>query len=250
MSAMRITISRLPPLAAALATLLLAGTAAAQVDCNEGLAPIDRSAGSRMGAMDFIRNVAANEVSYSKAFLNYTYTLEVSVQTLQGDTVDGEFHRVSSVDYDAAGNRRETVTNAPTNTLTRAQVGDRDVEALRDSFTLTPALLAQRDIVYAGRQQIGNINTAAFDILPRNDQATPTRFAGRVWVRISDNSIIRVCGRVGSGPFGRLRYQVVRTQVGDQYWFPATIRADEDAPLGAGKVHVRVAVKYSDYKLR
>jgi hypothetical protein len=247
---MTITIFRLSAPAAALVALLLAGTAAAQVDCIEGPPPIDTSAGARMGAMDFIRHVAANEVSYSKAFLSYTYTLEVSVQTLQGGTVDGEFHQVSKVDYDPAGNRRETVTNALTNTLTRAQLGDRDVEALRDSFTLTPALLAERDIVYAGRQQIGNINAAAFDILPRNAQPTPARFVGRVWVRISENAIIRVCGRVGSGPFGPLRYQVIRAQVGDQFWFPASIRADEDAATTSGKVHVRVTVKYSDYMLR
>jgi hypothetical protein len=247
---MRTTISRLSPLAAALAALLLAGTAAAQVNCNEGLDPLDTSAGSRMGAMDFIRSVAANEVAYSKAFLNYTYTLEVSVQTLQGDTVDGEFHQVSTIDYDTAGNRRETVTGGPTNTMTRAQLGDRDVEALRESFTLTPALLAERDIVYAGRQQIGNINAAAFDILPRDGKATPSRFAGRVWVRVNENAIIRVCGRVGGGPFGALRYRVTRTQLGEQHWFPATIAADEDAATAAGKVHVRVSVKYTDYKLR
>jgi hypothetical protein len=232
------------------ASLLGAGSANAQIDCNEGLQPIDRSAPSRMGAVDFIHDVASNEVAYAEAFPGFTYSLEVTVQTLQGDTVDGEFHQASNIDYDATGKRRETVVVGPTNTLTRAQLGDRDVEALRDSFTLTPALLANRDIVYAGRQQIGNINTAAFDILPRNSQAPSRRFLGRVWVRISENAIIRVCGRVSSGPFGPLRYQVVRTNVGDRFWFPETIRADEETPFGDGKVHVRVTVNYTDYKAR
>jgi hypothetical protein len=240
----------LPAVAALLAGLLVAAAASAQVNCNEGLSPLDTSAGARMGAMDFIRDVAANEVNYAKAFSDFTYNLDVTVQTLQGDSVDGEFHQASRIDYDAGGNRREIVLVGPTNTMTRAQLGDRDVEALRDSFTLTPALLGDRDIVYAGRQQVGTINTAAFDILPRSGQPTTSRFAGRTWVRISENAIIRVCGRVGVGPFGPLRYRVIRAQVGERYWFPATISADEDAPMGDRKVHVQVEVKYSDYKAR
>ncbi len=247
---MSIRIPRLIAAVGGLATLLIAASAAAQVDCNEGLAPLDTKAGSRMGAMDFIRHVATNEVAFAKAFLNYTYTLEINVQTVQGDTVDGEFHEVANIDYDTAGNRRATMISGPTNTLTRAQIGDRDVEALRDAFTLTPALLSDRDIVYSGRQQIGNIDAAVFDILPRNGQATPTRFAGRTWVRISENAIIRICGRVGGGPFGSLRYRVIRAHIGDQFWFPANIRADEDAPIGGTKVHVRVAVDYTNYKPR
>jgi hypothetical protein len=240
-------------LAAALvfASLVVPGAATAQVDCNEGLKPLDRDAGSRMGAVDFIREVAANEVAYGQAFGGYTYTTEVTVQTVQGDTVDGQFHQISYIDYDPKGARRETMVEGPTNTMSRAQLGDKDIEALRDSFTLTPALLAERDIVYAGRQQVGSINAAAFDILPRNGQATTRRFNGRVWVRVSESAIFRICGRVGSGPFGPLRYLVERTRVGDHAWFPGTIRADEDAPMGGDKkVHVRVTVKYTDYKPR
>ncbi len=244
------SVVRVSSVALALGTLLFACSAGAQVNCNDGLAPIDRSAGARMGAVDFIRDVAANEVAFAKAFNDYTYTLDVSVQTLKDDAVDGEFRQGSRIDYDGSGKRRETVTNGPTNTLTRAQLGDRDVESLRDSFTLSPQLLADRDVVYAGRQVLGNINTAAFDILPRNDQTSTRRFLGRAWVRMSQNAIIRVCGRVSSGPFGPLRYLVERAQVAERFWFPGAIRADEDAPFNGQKVHVRVMVKYSDYKRR
>lgn len=247
---MRKSISALGTAAIVLASSLIAGPAIAQVDCNQGLAPLDTAAGSRMGAMDFIHDVAAKEVAFARAFTGFAYTLDVTVQTLQDDKVDGEFHQVSNITYDATGARREAVTQGPTNTLVRVKLGNRDVESLRDAFSLTPDILADRDVVYAGRQELDNINTAAFDILARGAQARPQTFQGRVWVRLSEDAIIRSCGRVTTGPFGPMRYLVDRTQVGDQYYFPALIRADEHTPIDDKPVRVRVTVKYSNYKRR
>ena len=61
---------------------------------------------------------------------------------------------------------------------------------------------------------------------------------------------MRLCGRSRSAPIGRMRYQVIRAPVAEQYWFPASIRADEEAMVGSATVHVRVTVKYSNYKAR
>jgi hypothetical protein len=232
------------------AALALAQPAAAQINCVEGVEPLEATVESRLGVTDFIREVAAKEAAFSKAFARYTYTLDVSVQTLQGETVDGELRKTSRIDSDAAGARRTTVLQEPVNTLTRVKLTDRDVDALRDAFVLTTAILADRDIVYAGRQKVGNIDAAVFDILPRTQDSGPHGFIGRTWVRQRGNAIIRICGRVASGPFGPMRYSVERMQIADQYWFPATIRADEDTEVDNRTVHVRVTVKYSDYTPR
>ena len=49
----------------------------------------------------------------------------------------------------------------------------------------------------------------------------------------------------------RLAGKVIRALVDDQYWFPASIRADEEAQIGKDeRVHVRVTVTYSNYKSR
>ncbi len=218
-----------------LLTLLLAGPAAAQIKCSEGMEPLERDAESRMSAQDFIKEVATNETVFSKAFASYGYKLEVSVQTLDGDSVDGEYRRTSTIDFDANGQRRETVTEGPVNTLTRVKLGDHDFETLREAFSLIATKVSDNDIVYAGRQRVGDINAAVFDILPRNQAADIRGFEGRVWVR---------------SPIAPMRFDVVRAPVDEKYWFPALIRADEDARISGDTVHVRLTAKYSEYKAR
>jgi hypothetical protein len=234
-----------------LIALLLTLPASAQIKCSDGMEPLDRSAESRTSAQDFIKEVATNEVVFSRAYASFGYKAEIDVKTLLGDTVDGEYRRVSTVDFDANGQRRETVIEGPTNTLTRLKLGEHDFDTLREAFTLTAAKVSDNDIVYSGRQQIGDINAAVFDLLPRKEVADVRGFEGRVWVRVRDSAIMRSCGRSSAAPIGPLRFESIRMLVADKYWFPALIRADEDARVGQEeKVHVRVTVKYSDYKAR
>jgi hypothetical protein len=230
--------------------LLLAWPAAAQVKCTAGMEALQRDSESRMSAQDFIKEVAKNEVVFSKALASYGYKLEVSVQTLDGDTVDGEFRRTSTVTFDDKGERRETVADGSVNTLSRVKFGERDVEGLREAFTLTAAKVSDNDIVYSGRQRIGETNAAVFDILPRNQSADIRGFEGRVWVRARDSAIMHLCGRSRSSPIAPMRFDVARVAVDDKYWFPELIRADEDAHVGREVIHVRLSVKYSDYKAR
>jgi hypothetical protein len=61
---------------------------------------------------------------------------------------------------------------------------------------------------------------------------------------------MRLCGRTSNSPIGPMRFEVVRVLVAEQYWFPISMRADEEVPIGDEKVHVRVTVKFSDYKAR
>jgi hypothetical protein len=235
---------------AVLATMLaVAGPAFAQVKCGEDLPPVDRDAESRMSAQDFVREVTAKEAVFARALGTFGYTTEASVQTLVGDTVDGEFRQVATLGFDASGPKRE-VADGAVNTLTRIKFGDRELEALRDAFTLTSDRIATGDIVYSGRQRMGPFNASLFDVLPR-DLAAPVRgFQGRVWVRAREDAVMRLCGRSGSTPIAPLRFEVVRALVGEQYWFPVLIRADEDAKIGGETVHVRLTVKYSNYKAR
>ena len=132
----------------------------------------------------------------------------------------------------------------------RHLVGDRDFDALREAFTLTAAKVSDNDVVYAGRQQIGGIDAAVFDVMPRNQSADVRGFEGRVWVRVRDNAIMHICGRTSSSPIAPMRFDIKRAAVDDKYWFPVQIRADEDARISGEAVHVTLTVKYSDYKAR
>ena len=230
--------------------LALAAPARAQVNCASDLPPIDRDAESRMSAQDFIRALTVKEAAFSKALGNYGYTVDATVETLAGDTVDGEYHQVSMLSFDANGPRREPILTT-VNTLKRIKFVDRDVEALRDAFTLTPDRVSTGDIVYSGRQKVGDVNAALFDVLPRNPTGEIRGFEGRAWVRASADSVMRLCGRSNATPIAPMRFEVIRALVDDQYWFPVSIRADEEAQIGKdAKVHVRVTVTYSNYKSR
>ncbi len=233
-----------------LLAVLAASPATAQVKCTDSMETLERDADSRMSAQDFIKDVETNEAVFAKAFASYGYRLEVSVQTLLGETVDGEYRRTSTVDFDDKGQRRETVNDGPVNTLTRLRVADREFDKLREAFSLTPAKVLDNDIVYAGRQRIGDINAAAFDIVPRNQSGDIRGFEGRVWVRARDDAIMHICGRSSGSPIAPLRFDVTRASVDEKYWFPVLIRADEDARISGDTVHVRLTAKYSDYKAR
>lgn len=230
--------------------LALIAPAGAQVRCADDLPPVDRDAQTRMTAQDFIRALTVKEAAFAKALGNYGYTVDAHVETLAGDTVDGEYHQVSILKFDADGPKREPILTT-VNTLKRIRFTDRDVEALRDAFTLTPDRVSTGDIVYSGRQKVGEINAALFDVLPRNPSAEIRGFEGRAWVRASADAVMRLCGRSNATPIAPMRFEVIRALVDDQYWFPVSIRADEEAQVGKeDKVHVRVTVTYSNYRSR
>jgi hypothetical protein len=226
----------------------VAGSAAAQVKCSEDLPPVDRDAQSRMTVQEFIREVTAKEVASTRAFADFGYTVDATVETLTGDAVDGEYRHVSTVIVDGATTRRDVATSV--NTLKRVKFADRDLETLREAFALTPERISGGDIVYSGRQRIGEINPSLFDVLPRNRDAEVRGFEGRVWVRAREDAVMRLCGRSSASPIAPLRFQVVREPVAEKYWFPVSMRADEEMPVGDEKVHVRVTVTYSNYKAR
>ena len=242
------------PLVLLTAAMFAGSPALARIDCNEGLEPLDSAAESRLTAQDFISQVAVKEKTLAKAFASYGYKLEVLIQTLKDGQVDGEFRQVSLTAIDDKGGRREEVEGTTTNTLSRVKFSDKDVSAFRDTlpFTLTPDKLADRDIVYSGRQRVGDFRAHVFDILPRNGQDRDRAFLGRTWVRGRAMAIVRTCGRTPGFPIARMRFEGVRAQIADSDdYMPLSIRADEEVEIEgdkSGKVHVCVNVKYSDYK--
>ena len=240
------------PVAVFLSFLLLTLPAVAQINCNEGMEPIDRDAPSSMDALEFTHAVAAKEVILAKALAKFGYRVEVSVQTVKGDAVDGEFRQAFDVFFDNNGMRATKSVDVATNTLSRFKLSDKDVDTLVSAppFALTPDVLAEKDAVYSGRQQVGQYSPSVFDLLPRDDQAPLHGFIGRVWVWPDKSAVLRSCGRSTAYPIAPMRYEIRRQRVGEEYWFPDSIRADEDVRTDDNPVHLRVNVKYSDYKAR
>src|SRR5215475_16155225 len=96
-----------------LLAFLLPLTLAAQTNCEDGNGPLNRAEPQGISVQELIQKFAGKEGVFKDARNHYTYTQEVVVQTLDGDSVSGEFRQVTDILYDDKGQRIEKVTFAP-----------------------------------------------------------------------------------------------------------------------------------------
>src|SRR5260370_17280133 len=144
--------------------VLLLVVVAGQGDCEEGNAALNAASQQGIRVQEIIQKFAAKESVFRQARNNYTYTQDVTVQTLDGRIVDGEYRQVSNISYDDKGGRGETVTFAPPNTLVRVVLSREDFDDIPNAppFLLTTEDLPRYDVVYAGQQHLDEIDTYVF----------------------------------------------------------------------------------------
>lgn len=228
----------------------------AQTDCEEGNGALKTNQPAGTTSQEIIEKFAAKEGVFKQARDSYTYTQDVTVQTLEGHTVDGEFREVTDVTYDDKGNRIENVTYAPQPTLTRVSMSKEDFEDIRHKmpFVLTTQDLPQYDILYVGAQHVDEIDTYVFDIAPKKVEKDKRYFQGRIWVDDHDLQIVKTCGKTvpdirKKGDENLMpKFVTYREQIDGQYWFPTYTRADDDLHFSLGDVHIREVIKYTNYK--
>ena len=243
----------------ALTVLLSPLALTAQTNCEEGDGPLNSAPPQGISVPDLIQKFAEKEAIFKEARNHYTYTQEVSVETLDGDTVDGQFKETTDVLYDDQGKRIENVTYAPMNTLTRVTLTKEDYDDFRNHlpFVLTTEDLPEYNILYAGQQHVDELDTYVFDVAPKKvekKEGGPRFFQGRIWVDNRDFQIVKTCGK--NVPEIRKKneenltpkFVTYRQQVDGQYWFPTYTRADDVLHFSGGDVEVREIVKYSNYK--
>src|ERR1041385_3429259 len=91
------------------AVLSLAVAATAQ----RGESDLDPSQPVGITPEQIIQKFAAKEKEFSQAREDYTYRQEVQMQTMDGDTPNGEYHQVVDVTFDAKNRRKENVVFSP-----------------------------------------------------------------------------------------------------------------------------------------
>jgi hypothetical protein len=238
---------------------LLPGALFADTNCDDGASPLNSAAPRGITAEEVIQKFAAKEAIFREARNNYTYTQDITVQTLEGNTVDGEFRRVEDITYDDKGTRIEYVTFAPQPTLTRIGLTKEDEDDFRNRlpFVLTTQDLPQYSVLYAGQQHVDEIDTYVFDLAPKQIEKGKRYFQGRIWVDNHDFQIVKTCGRNVPDTHAKKRneqenltpkFVTYREQIDGQYWFPTYTRADDVLHLNNGDIHVREIIKYTRYK--
>ncbi|MBZ5567046.1 MAG: hypothetical protein LAN64_04255 [Acidobacteriia bacterium] len=235
----------------ALLTLALVLPALAQ----EG--PLNPAEPKGISVDQIIQRFAAKEKEFKQARDNYTYRQDVKVQTVDGNTVDGEYHQVVEVTFDDKGRRQEHVVFAPQSSLQRVQMTREDIDDIqhRLPFVLTSDEIPEYDILYVGQQQEDELHCYVFDVAPKRIENNRRYFQGRIWVDDRDFQIVKTHGK--TVPDIRKKkneenlfpaFTTWREQVDGRYWFPTYTKADDDLHFSGGDVHIREIVKYTNYK--
>lgn len=241
------------PLIALLA--LVAGAALAQSD-ERGESPIDPAPPKNLSVEEIVRRFAAKESEFKQARDNYTYRQTVKVQTLDGNTVDGEYQMVADILFDPQGRRTENIVFAPQSTLKRISMTREDEDDMRNMmpFVMTSEEVPDYNIKYVGQQHVDELDTYVFDLAPRNMAKGRRYFEGRIWVDQQDLQIVMTQGkavpdiRSRSGENLFPKFTTWREQIDGKYWFPTYTRADDYLKFTNQTVHVREIIKYTDYK--
>lgn len=206
---------------------------------------------------EIIRHFAAKEKQFKDARDNYTYRQTVKVETLDGDTVDGEYQMVFDVTFDDQSRKTQHVVFAPQSTLQRIGVTREDLDDIENRlpFVLTSDEIPEYDILYVGQQRQDELNTYVFDIAPKRIEGNKRYFQGRIWVDDHDFQIVKTSGktvpdiRKKKGEENLFpKFTTWREQVDGVYWFPTYTRADDTLHFSSGDVRIREIVKYSNYQ--
>ena len=252
---------------ALLAALLLPAGLFAQTNCDEGAGPLDPALPKEISTHDIIQKFSAREGQFKDAWMSYSFTEDVTVQTVLGDTVDGEFRRVARISF-PGGVRKEEVKFSPQNTLVRVSMSKQDFDDIANPriFFLNPQGLPEYNVLYAGRQKVDELETWVFDVTPRQMQPEKRYFQGRVWIETNDLAVVKSCGKSVPDPKPQInkkkkkRGQPVQEEVSPafvtyrelidgQYWFPTYTRSDENLQFNyTESVHIREVIKYQNYR--
>ena len=237
----------------------------AQTNCEEGAGPLRQGEPNGISTQEIIKRFSEHERVFKEAQTHYTYTMEVTVQTLQGEDVDGEFRRLTQISYNQ-GKKNESVLFAPQSTLTRISLSKQDFDDIdnRSHFVLTPEDLPQYSAHYIGQQKVDQLETYVFEVAPRQMEKGKRYFQGKIWVEAQDLAVVKSCGRnvpdeepqprkkkKRNAPSENISPTLVtyREQFEDKYWFPTYIRSDETLHFMYGdSTHVREVIKYTKYK--
>ncbi len=236
-------------------------TLLADTNCEEGAGPLDTAQPKGITPQQIIEKFAAREEIFREARNNYTYTQDITVQELDGNTVTGEFRLVQDILYDDKGNRLENVTFAPQPSLHQLSLSREDYEDFRYkmAFILTTTDLPHYNLLYVGQQKVDELDTYVFDIAPKTIEKGQRYFQGRLWVDNHDLQIVKSCGQtvpqtVASGKKKNAqenlspKFVAYREQIDGQYWFPTYIKADDTLHFRTGDIHMREIIKLTNYK--
>lgn len=204
-----------------------------------------------------IQKFGDRELEFKKERDNYTYTQTFVIQTIDMDgRPDGEYRMTSDILFTPEGKRYEKVISAPAPTLQRIVLSQQDMDDLEhvQPFVLTSQELPKYDVKYIGREQLDELSTYVFDVGPKKIEKNQRYFQGRIWVDDKDLNIVKSDGKAVPDIIKKgnenvfPRFETFRENIEGHYWFPTYTRSDDELRFSTGAVHIRMTVRYANYK--
>ena len=205
-----------------------------------------------------IAKFTANEAEFRDALTNYVFNRYATMHTIgMGGQISGTFRLDSFMTFTSDGKRFEKILFAPMSSIPPGTITREDLEDLGgvNPFALEPRMVSQYNFSYLGKEKIDELDLHIFEVTPKAipDPKSGIRlFTGRVWVDDEDMMIVKSKGKAVPET-KKNKFPVVETwreNVDGKYWFPALALADEKLIFDNGSVlHIRMNVKYTDYKM-
>jgi hypothetical protein len=216
---------------------------------------------------EMVKQFTAKESELREVWKSYQYVQESKLQVLgPANVVSGEYYQVSEFVFNDAGKRLERILKAPPSTLDRA--GLTMTQEDKDSFiNLQPFALAKEDlsnymVSYVGPEKVDELNTYVFDVIPkvmanqreldrmRKQGLEGKYFQGKIWVDTEDMQIVKTAGKTVPEFKQRFpKFETYRENIDGRYWFPTYTYGDDTLYFDkGGAVHVRMVVKYKNYR--
>src|ERR1700685_3690849 len=171
------------------------GLVSLQAFADEG--PLDPAQPKGVTSEEIIQRFAAKEKEFKIALDQYGYRQTVKVQTVDGDTPDGEYQQVFDVSFDDHGKKVKNVVFAPQSTLQRIMMTEQDIDDIENRlpFVLTSDEIGEYSILYVGQQAEDDLHCYVFDIAPKQIEGKKRYFQGRIWVDDKDFQIVKTFGK-------------------------------------------------------
>ncbi len=232
--------------------------AASQTDCADGDAPLDMTQPKGLSTEDLIRRLSEQENRARAAREHYSFTQDVLVQTLDGKTVDGQFHEITQISYGEKGKRIESVKFAEQSTLRGIQLTAEDADDIRFfmPWMLTTDEVPQYKLTFAGKQHVDDLDTYVLHVEPKTQEKNKRYYQGRIWVDSRDLQIVKLCGKSVPDVLKVKKKQpmdirpmfVAYRQYVDSNWLPAYAKVDDTLHFNTESIHIRQFVKFNGYK--
>jgi hypothetical protein len=218
-------------------------------------APLNPAPPAGLSPQQIIEKFAAKEKEFNEVRDRYTWRQTVKVQTLDGDTVDGEWQLITDELFDDKGKRAQRVIYAPQSTLQRVTMSPNDFKDIENGFpfVLTTDELPLYNINYVGQQRVDELDTYVFDVAPKKIEKNKRYYEGRIWVDNLDLQIVKLKGKNVPDIRGKQEdlsppFETYREQVDGKYWFPTYTRAEGVLQFKNAEVKIRQIIKYQNYK--